>query len=310
MSVQASNRMLGDMPSSVVNSSCPACGRSGMAFLSTPRPEYVVRCSACGSAFFNFGRDAEGVSHADQYNVDAGYRRYLEHSNESSLKERYKETISNLRTMLADVEHPRLFDVGAGGGNFLARAQASGFCIAGNEISRPAIQACRERFGISLMLGDDLAAIATELGEFDAVTMWCVIAHVDDPKELLLGVRALLRPGGVLFFSTPRYCVIDRVAVLLCRLTGDRYRKVFDRRINEKHRRQYSRRGMEAMLTREGFIPESVKPAVGYGLYMTNYLTAIGIPVLIARPLGRFFEVAARTGFAPRNVLNVYARSI
>jgi SAM-dependent methyltransferase len=288
---------------------CPACRNAGMRLLSAPRPDFVEQCSSCGSAFFSFGA-AEAVSHMDLYNDEADYQGYLKAINEPSLTQRHKETIAQLAVMLSDVERPSVFDVGAGGGSFLAAAQESGFRIAGNEISQPAIAACRDRYAIELAFGDDLTALAAKSSEYDAVTMWCIIAHVDDPAELLRGVRALLKSDGVLFFCTPRYCAIDRAALLLRRLTGDRYRRMFDRRINAGHRRQYSRRGIEALLRREGFTPISVDPVIQYGLHMEAYLTNIGLPRSISRPIGKALERLASKGLLPRNTLNVYARAV
>lgn len=292
-----------------VTDSCPACGSSAMRLLSAPRPQFVDQCSSCRSAFFHFGA-AEAVSHNDQYNGDSNYQSYLEAANEPSLTLRHEETIARLAGLLSHVKHPRLFDVGAGGGDFLARAQEHGFVAAGNEVSQPAINECQARHGIALVLGDDLRAIAKDSGEYDAVTMWCVIAHVDEPEELLRGVRALLRPGGILFFTTPRYCVIDRAALIVRRLTGDRYRRVFDRRINHFHRRQYSRRGMESFLRREQFAPIAVDATIGYGLHMEEYLRSIGFPNLILKPAGKVLEISAKAGLVPRNILNVYAQIV
>lgn len=278
-----------------------------MRMLSSPRPEYVERCAECGSAFFQFG-SGESLSHNDQYQDDSAYQRYLESSNTETATVRQRQTIERLKTMLADVEGASLFDVGAGGGDFLALAQGEGFRVTGNEVSRPAIEACRERHGIELAFGDDLAALATHPVGYDAVTMWCVIAHVDDPQKLLSGVRQLLRPGGILFFSTPRYCVIDRFAFILMRLFGERYRRMFDRRINRGHRRQYSARGVEMLLRSEGFTPLSVTPAIGYGLHMERYLSHIGFPEAVARPAGKALDFLANAGLAPKNILNVYAK--
>jgi 2-polyprenyl-3-methyl-5-hydroxy-6-metoxy-1,4-benzoquinol methylase len=38
---------------------------------------------------------------------------------------------------------------------------------------------------------------------FDVVTMWCVVAHVPDPRALLSDAVRALRPGGVLLLTTP-----------------------------------------------------------------------------------------------------------
>jgi SAM-dependent methyltransferase len=278
-----------------------------MKLLSPPRPQYVEQCQACDSTFFHFG-SAAAISHLDQYSVEANYQRYLESANEASEARRYEETLARLRVLLPHAERPSVFDIGAGGGAFLARAKANGFRIAGNEVSQPAIDECWARHGVELVLGDDLQAIANDTGTHDAVTMWCVLAHVDQPESLLRGARALLRPGGILFLCTPRYCAIDRAAVGIRKLSRDRYRRVFDRRINHFHRRQYSRRGMQALLEREGFEPITIEPAIGYGLRMKEYLTSIGVPDLVSRPVGAALGVAAKVGLLPRNTLDAYAR--
>lgn len=203
---------------------CPACHHTGMNLLSAPRPDYVEQCTSCRSTFFSFGT-GEAVSHVDQYNDQRAVERFLEHQNDASLAQRHEDTITRLASMVSETEHPSVFDVGAGGGRFLAAARRRGYRIAGNEVSLPAVEACRDHFGIELAIGDDLKALAAQSNSYDAVTMWCVIAHVDDPEELLRGVRALLKSDGVLFFCTPRFCTIDRVAILIRRLTRDRYRR-------------------------------------------------------------------------------------
>ena len=296
-----------DEPSMI--NACPACGADSMRMLSAPRPQYVEQCRSCRSVFFYFGA-AGTVSHNEQYNVDSNYQRYLESANECSVSLRYQETLKRVREMAPAVASPRIFDVGAGGGDFLALARADGFDVAGNEVSQPAIDECWNRHRIELMLGDDLRSFASFDSKYDVVTMWCVIAHVDEPRELLRGVRELLRPGGILFFSTPRYCSIDQTAIILRKLSRDRFRRIFDRRINHFHRRQYSKEGMNQLLRSEGFLPLSIEPTIGYGLRMREYLTSIGVPLQLAKPGGRALESSAKIGILPRNILSVYARAI
>ncbi|MBX7450638.1 methyltransferase domain-containing protein [Mycolicibacterium sp. 3033] len=290
------------------NESCTACGHNDMKLLSAPRPQYVDQCRNCGSVFFHFGGD-QVLSHNDQYNEDANYQRYLEMSNEPSIERRHDEALTRIRNLVTAHEEPRVFDVGAGGGDFLARAKNAGFVVAGNEVSEPAIKECRVRHGVELTLSDDLEAIARTSDGYDAVTMWCVLAHVDAPKDLLRGCRALLRPGGVLFLTTPRYCSIDRAAAFSSRMTNGHVRRVFDRRINHFHRRQYTAKGMQALLRREGFEPISITPAIGYGLNMDEYLKSLKVPALLAQFGGRLLERSREANILPRNILNVYARA-
>ena len=142
---------------------CPACEVFGMRLLSGPRPEYVVQCTQCNSTFFEFGV-GEALSHNNLYSSEAEYQGYLGVTNESSLYARHGETLDRLTAMLGNIANPRLFDVGAGAGDFLLRARARGFNTAGNEVPQPAIDACRQRNGIELKLGNHLHGIASDTG--------------------------------------------------------------------------------------------------------------------------------------------------
>ncbi len=42
-------------------------------------------------------------------------------------------------------------------------------------------------------------------GPFDVVTMWHVLEHVHSPVDLLVGLRELLAPGGVVVVSVPNF---------------------------------------------------------------------------------------------------------
>ncbi len=200
---------------------------------------------------------------------------------------------------------PRLFDVGAGAGDFLALAQAEGFDVTGNEISEPAIDICRERHGIELHHGD-MAALDLD-GDFDAMTMWCVLAHVPNPVALLGDAFRLLRPGGVLYFHTPRWSAIDQIGIAALRATGGRVPHVMDRRINRAHRRLYGRHNLVALLTKVGFEPIAVNPMAGYSLNTRSYLTSMQVPALVCGPVANAVDVLVDRGWVPRNILDVYA---
>ncbi len=65
-----------------------------------------------------------------------------------------------------------------------------------------AAKAAAERLGQARSL--------TELGDaepasFDAACLWCVVAHTNDPRPIAEAAAQVLRPGGVLWLTTPNF---------------------------------------------------------------------------------------------------------
>lgn len=96
----------------------------------------------------------------------------------------------------------RLLDIGCGPGNFLDRARARGWSVAGVEWVEQAACVARDHYGLTVTVS---SGEETHLpgGENDVVTLWDVLEHVPHPKKMLLECRRLLTPSGMLVFSVP-----------------------------------------------------------------------------------------------------------
>lgn len=100
----------------------------------------------------------------------------------------------------------RVIDVGCGAGNFLQRAALRGWEVHGTEYGRIPIETCRAR-GIDVIEGP-LDPTRYAEGSFDVVTSFEVIEHLLDPSAELERMKKILRPGGLLYVTTPNYrCV-------------------------------------------------------------------------------------------------------
>ena len=123
--------------------------------------------------------------------------------------------LERLRTELGDGHH-RLFDVGTGVGDFVVLARAHGFDATGNDLSQRGVELALERNGLSLTTTsiDDLPSECA-----DAITVWCVLAHVQDPGNFIDQLFRRLRPGGVLFLRTPGWSIADRYGFGMARLS-------------------------------------------------------------------------------------------
>ena len=148
------------------------------------------------------------------------------------------------RTRLALLGAPRgaLLDVGAGRGRFVASARAAGWSAEGIEPSARGVSAARDVYGVELAR----ASLAEAAGSYDAVSLWHVLEHLDDPDEAIARVRSLVAPSGALLIGVPN------LASVQARIGGDRW---FHLDL-PRHRTHFTPAGLRALLARHGFVVE------------------------------------------------------
>lgn len=98
----------------------------------------------------------------------------------------------------------KVLDIGCATGDFLGVAKGY-YNVWGQDISRFAINVASENYPEleeRLQVGS-IEKLDYSPASFDAITMWDVIEHLWDPKTTIGIVKQWLRPGGVLFISTP-----------------------------------------------------------------------------------------------------------
>ncbi len=154
------------------------------------------------------------------------------------------------RNRLAMLGPPRgrLLDIGAGRGRFVAAASAAGWTATGIEPSERGVQAARAAYGVSLTR----APLAEASGTYDAVTLWHVLEHVEDPEAAVAHVGALLPAGGLLLVGVPN------LASVQARVGRERW---FHLDL-PRHRTHFTPAGMRALLERHGFTVEREEHAL------------------------------------------------
>lgn len=98
-----------------------------------------------------------------------------------------------------------MLDIGCGTGEFLAELQKRGCNVWGVDFDRIAIDVATRRFSLenvlAMPLEDFFAKVS--LPQFDIITCFEVIEHIDNPLRFLSYIRDALNPHGRVFLSTP-----------------------------------------------------------------------------------------------------------
>lgn len=155
----------------------------------------VVQCLMCGIVHVPKSQIPEALEDIYRAVEDPTYL-----NDEKARTRAFEETLAKISPHLGPPG--KIMEIGAYCGLFLEVAKQAGWQCSGVEPSHWAVQIAAKKDGITVhkgTLSENLAALGSG---FDAVVAWDVLEHVREPFELLREVNKLLRPGGVVCFST------------------------------------------------------------------------------------------------------------
>ncbi len=109
---------------------------------------------------------------------------------------------ANLIESVATIRKGRLLDVGCGYGFFLGEMKARGWQVEGVEVSQSGRQYMEKKWNISVH-PRPLEDLGFAESVFDVVTLFYLIEHVHDPLKLLVEVKRVLKPGGLVLLRWP-----------------------------------------------------------------------------------------------------------
>jgi len=148
----------------------------------------------------------------------------------------------------------RLLDVGCGMGSFLKAATEAGWTATGLDISAECCRRARERAGVQVLQGTLPQRAQHLAGAFDALTMWQLLEHVQNPREELLAAHCALRPGGALWIAVPDARALTLAPRgLLPRLFYPGYRRRHYQAMPRIHLLHYTPATLGRLLERAGF---------------------------------------------------------
>lgn len=147
----------------------------------------------------------------------------------------------------------KILDVGCGHGYFLNLASRRGWESTGVEVVQDAIHSCAKQIGYKNVFQGKLKEACLSGKSFDAITLWDVLAIVDDPFNELEECSRLLKKGGIIgirtrnvLFQTFVYRSFNLIRQIALRF-GLKEPYVFNRFC-------FSSKSLHALLTRAGFI--------------------------------------------------------
>lgn len=183
----------------------------------------VWRCSGCNSL------------HAlDKVDLNLYYDRFpfQNHRLDFHARMGYRNRLRMLRRSGLQRAH-RILDYGCGAGLFVEYLREKGFSNA---------------VGYDRFVSAYSDAALLREGNFDAVVLYDVIEHVDDPSELLLSLVDLVVPGGLIVIGTPN---ADHISLAADKLLSPELSQPY-------HRHIFSERTLLSLGEKNGLVPEHI----------------------------------------------------
>lgn len=178
-------------------------GRSGGAIA-------LKRCQLCGTVY---------LGDHDEFYPDelyCYYQRYAEKPKHEIYDAQTRHSYARVLGRLARYStFESILDVGCGKGDFIDYAMNCGYEVMGIDLAKPAVKIA-QRFGLPVV-EQDFFSKEIRSSSKDLITMFELIEHVSRPADFLSRAEEVLRPGGLLYITTPNFDSLDR------RILGSRW---------------------------------------------------------------------------------------
>jgi SAM-dependent methyltransferase len=173
--------------------SCPGCGALN-SFSEIEKIEVfsVLRCSSCELEFSHPMKNPGREWYERTYII-----RHL--ALDTRIRDYHKWAIASLPI------RGKLLDIGCGEGVFVNYAIKKGFDAYGIDFSKEAIDLGKRWYGLNTLFNCSVSELkkAVKVSEFDVITFFEVLEHLDKLKEFLSEVKMLLKKDGYIAVSVP-----------------------------------------------------------------------------------------------------------
>lgn len=180
---------------------CRVCNSKNHSFLFKKYNYSIVKCLNCGLVFTNFNPPENffdkfySQSYFQKGDQKRGYKDYQ--GEEIALKETFKKRIDLLNLPSTG----KVLDVGCAYGYFLNTIDSNWHKF-GVEVSTHASKIAKKQNPKGKIINDVLKKNQFKSHQFDLISLWDVIEHLEDPKQTIKLSHSFLKKDGLLAITT------------------------------------------------------------------------------------------------------------
>lgn len=156
------------------------------------------RCSSCGLVYVSpIPTDLAKYYHTN-------YVPYNMPSSIEQLKVKAEDVRFRLNMVLQFCSiKGNLLEIGPSYGGFAFLTKLAGFAVDVVEMDSECCRFLKDVVGVNAICTDNVCKTLAGLGQYDVITLWHVLEHLDDPWKVLDALVEHLRPNGIIVISTP-----------------------------------------------------------------------------------------------------------
>ncbi len=218
---------------------CRLCNSPKIRLVLKRDDVHIFRCFDCGIVFLGNELDEKAIEDLYKYYSPTGISNYLSPVTKLS----YERLLAGFEKYR---KNNRLIDVGCGAGHFMQCAAEKDWRADGTEISDEAIEIARGKR--QNIIKGDIASLDLEKEKYDVATLFELMEHAVNPEGIIKKLSYIIRPGGLVYMTTPNYNSITR------RLLGNRW-GIF----HKEHIFYFTPNKLKEILNKHGFRIKSVK---------------------------------------------------
>jgi SAM-dependent methyltransferase len=179
---------------------CPVCLSANTSLFFRNHQHCLVRCKSCETVHLHPlpAMNETRELYRDPY--QGATTSYFAKTDKKLQRSR-----NRIRSLIRYVPSGRFLDVGCSGGFMVEAAREAGFEAWGLDLDKYALFFAREHYPQNTYFFGTIEDFITGVlpGQFDLIYSSEVIEHVPDVRSFCKSISDILRPGGILFMTTP-----------------------------------------------------------------------------------------------------------